>query len=228
MTDFLRDLRFGVRMLAKRPGTSALAIVALALGIGLTATMFSIVNAAFLRGLPFDEASRILYVGEMNTQLPDRPQALNVHDFVEIRSSQTSFEEFAAFGGTRADITGEDQIPQRYSGQVLTANALKLMRISPVLGRGFMEADAAAGAPKVLLIHYKIWVNRFQKSLDIVNRVVRLNGEPATIIGVMPEGFGFPQTGSRTPSGIWPNPPPPWVASSTTPIRTAAMFTPAS
>lgn len=195
MTDFLRDLRFGVRMLAKRPGTSALAVVALALGIGLTTTMFSIVNAAFLRGLPFEQASRILYVGEISKQLPDRPNALNVHDFVDIRSSQTSFEELAAFGGTRADITGEDQIPQRYSGQVLTANALTVMRISPIVGRGFTEADAGAGAPKVLLIHYKIWVNRFQKSPDIINRVVRLNGEPATIIGVMPEGFGFPQTG---------------------------------
>lgn len=195
MTDFLRDLRFGVRMLAKRPGTSALAIIALALGIGLTATMFSIVNAAFLRGLPFEEASRILYVGEINKQQPDRPNALNVHDFVDIRSTQTSFDELAAFGGTRADITGEDQIPQRYSGQTLTANALKVMRVSPVIGRGFTDADNAPGAPKVLLIHYKIWVNRFQKAPDIVNRVVRLNGEPATIIGVMPEGFGFPQTG---------------------------------
>lgn len=195
MTDFLRDLRFGVRMLAKRPGTSALAVVALALGIGLTTTMFSIVNAAFLRGLPFERADRILYVGELSKQLLERPNPMNVHDFIDVRAAQTTFEELAAFGNTRADITGEDQIPQRYSGQVLTPNALKVMRISPLVGRGFTEADAAAGAPKVLLIHYKIWVNRFQKSPNIVNRVIRLNGEQATIIGVMPEGFGFPQTG---------------------------------
>jgi len=69
------------------------------------------------------------------------------------------------------------------------------MRVTPLFGRGFTDADAAPGAPKVLLIHYNIWVNRFQKAPDIVNRVVRLNGEQATIIGVMPEGFGFPQTG---------------------------------
>jgi putative ABC transport system permease protein len=194
MTDFLRDLRFGARMLAKRPGTSLLAVVALALGIGLTTTMFSIVNAAFLRGLPFEEPGRIVYVGEVNKQQPDRPQPMNVHDFVDIRSVQTSFEELAAFNGTRADIAGDDQIPQRYSGQLITANALKLMRVSPVVGRGFTEADAAPGAPKVLLIHYKIWVNRFQKSPDIVHRLVRLNGEQATIVGVMPEGFGFPQS----------------------------------
>lgn len=195
MTDFLRDLRFGARMLAKRPGTSALAVVALALGIGLTTTMFSIVNAAFLRGLPFERADRILYVGEMSKQSLERPNPMNANDFIEVRSAQTSFEELAAFSGTRADITGDDQIPQRYAGQLITPNALKVMRVSPLVGRGFTDADAAKGAPKVLLIHYKIWVNRFQKSPDIVNRVVRLNGEQATIIGVMPEGFGFPQTG---------------------------------
>src|SRR4051812_23670525 len=137
MTDFLRDLRFGVRMLVKRPGTSGLAIVALALGIGLTTTMFSIVNAAFLRGLPFEEPERIVFVGEISKQLADRPNPMNVHDFVDVRSSQTSFEELAAFSGTRADITGEDQIPQRYQGQMLTANALKVMRVAPLVGRGF-------------------------------------------------------------------------------------------
>ncbi|TAK12752.1 MAG: ABC transporter permease [Acidobacteria bacterium] len=195
MSDFLRDLRFGLRMLVKRPGTSALAVIALALGIGLTTTMFSIVNAAFLRGLPFDDAGKIVYVGAINAQNPDRPNAFNVHDFVDIQKAQTSFVEFAGFAGTRADLIGEDQIPQRYEGQMLTPNALTLMRIAPVVGRGFTEADAAPGAPKVLIIHYRIWVNRFQKAPDIVNRVVRLNGEQATIIGVMPDGFGFPQTG---------------------------------
>src|SRR5690348_15768422 len=147
MTDFIRDLRFGMRMLAKRPGTSALAIIALALGIGLTATMFSIVNAAFLRGLPFEEAGNILYVGAVNKQNPDRPNAINVHDFVDFGNAQTSFEEFAAFNGARADLIGEDQIPQRYQGTELTPNALKLMRVSPVIGRGFTDADAAPGAP---------------------------------------------------------------------------------
>src|SRR5262245_55129283 len=104
MTDLLRDLRFGARMLAKRPGTSVLAIVALALGIGLTATMFSIVNAAFLRGLPFERADRIMYVGEVTKQSLDRPNAMRVHDFIDVRAAQTSFEEIGAFGSTRADI----------------------------------------------------------------------------------------------------------------------------
>jgi predicted permease len=195
MTDFIRDLRFGVRMLAKRPGTSALAVLALALGIGLTTTMFSIVNAAFLRGLPFEQPGKIMYVGMADQKNIGRPNAFNVHDFVEFQKTQTSFEEFAGFNDVRADFIGDDRIPQRYDGFRLTPNALKLMRVSPVIGRGFTDADAAPGAPKVLLIHYKIWVNQFQKSPDVINRVVRLNGEQATIIGVMPDGFGFPQTG---------------------------------
>lgn len=195
MSTVFRDLRFGVRMLLKRPGTSALAVVAVALGIGLTTTMFSIVNAAFLRGLPFEEGRRILYVGAVTPESPDRPQSINVHDFADLRAMQTSFEELAGFYGLRADIVGEDQIPRRYSGQVLTANALKLMRVAPLLGRGFTDADAVQGAPKVVLIGYPIWVTRFQQSSDVVNKVIRLNGEQATIIGVMPKGFGFPQTG---------------------------------
>jgi predicted permease len=194
MTDFLRDLRFGVRMLAKRPGTSALAVLALALGIGLTTTMFSIVNAAFLRGLPFEQPGKIMYIGMADQKNIERPRPFNVHDFAEFQNAQTSFEEFAGFSDVRADLIGDDRIPQRFEGAALTPNALKLMRIAPVAGRGFTDADAAPGAPKVLLIHYKIWVNQFQKSPDVINRVVRLNGEQATIIGVMPEGFGFPET----------------------------------
>src|ERR1041384_3024759 len=98
MGDFLRDVGLGGRMLAKRPGTSALAIVALSLGIGLTTTMFSIVNAAFLRGLPFEEPGRILYVGSTSLKNPaDRPNPFNIHDFLDFRRDQKSFDDLAGF-----------------------------------------------------------------------------------------------------------------------------------
>jgi predicted permease len=193
-------------MLVKRPGTSALAVLALALGIGLTTTMFSIVYAAFLRGLPFERPKEIVYVGAVNTQDPQRPGAMTVHDFADLGAAQRSFETFAAFASARADIAEGDQPPTRYEGQALTPNALRVMRTAPVLGRGFTDADAEPGAPKVLILGYTAWTNQFQQAPDIVGRRVKLNGEPATIVGVMAEGFGFPQTGEVwTPLTI--NPP---------------------
>lgn len=206
MRELVRDLRFGARMLIKRPGTSALAVLALALGIGLTATMFSIVYAAFLRGLPFERPKEIVYVGAVNTKDPQRPGSTTVHDFVDLRDAQRSFETFAAFAYARADIADGDQPPTRYEGQALTPNALRVMRTAPALGRGFTDADAEPGAPKVLILGYTAWTNQFHRAADVVGRRVNLNGAPATIIGVMAEGFGFPQTGEVwTPLTI--NPP---------------------
>src|SRR6185369_14586779 len=110
----------GIRAVLKRPGTSALAIIALGLSIGLTTTMFSIVQAAFLRGLPFDRSDRIMYVGRGNAQNPGRPGSVPSDDFVDWQKSQQSFEELAAFDTTSA-VVSDGLAPERYRAARLTA-----------------------------------------------------------------------------------------------------------
>jgi predicted permease len=189
----LADLRYAVRMLRKRPGTSALAIFALALGIGLTTTMFSIVQGAFLRGLPFDEADRLLSVGTRQTSSPN-PQETTLHDFTDWRARQHTFEELVAMSRPRVTLASEADGAARYDAEMVTPNLLKMLRVRPVAGRDFTDADGRPGAPRVLIIGYAAWQSQFHADPGIVGRVVRLDSEPATIVGVAPPKFGFPET----------------------------------
>src|SRR6186997_2030700 len=123
----IADFRYGFRMLVKRPGTSLLAIVALGLGIGLTTTMFSIVQGAFLRGLPFEESERIIHLGRVNVTdaaaANPNIQAVPLDDLKDWREAQQSFEELAAFQQRTANVTG-GLAPERYRAASLTPNAL--------------------------------------------------------------------------------------------------------
>jgi len=189
-----------IRALLKRPGMSALAIVALALGIGLTTTMFGIVNGVILRGLPFDRADRILAVGDYPRKAagPPRPRGLGVADYLDVAKTQRSFEELGASSQyeDRGDLVGPDGIPLRYEAARLSANALHVLRVQPIVGRGFTEADALPGTERtdrVVLIGEAVWTAQFQRDPNIVGKVIRANREPATIIGVLPASFGFPE-----------------------------------
>jgi len=187
------DVRQSFRALAARPGTSILAMLALALGIGLTTTMFSIVQGAFLRGLPFEDSDRIMYVGRANSARPDRPNSTTIHDFLDWRQNQKSFEQLAAFSTTSVVVTG-GMAPERYRAARFTANLLPLLRVKPVLGTGFTEADCQKGAPAVALMAHRVWVNQFRQDPSVLEQVVRINGVPTKIVGVLPPKFGFPQT----------------------------------
>jgi predicted permease len=185
-----------VRLLLKRPGITALAVTALGLGIGLTTTMFSIVNGVLLRGLPFDEADRIVVVGAFDKKRPEAPRPGNMAApaYFELRKLQRSFEDLAAsysFDGA-VTLLGPDGIPLRHEGARLTSNVLQLLRTAPIKGRGFTEADTQPGAEKVVLIGESVWNSQFLGDPDIVGRVIRVNAEPTMIVGVMPASFGFP------------------------------------
>ena len=185
------------RLLLKRPGISALAVIALGLGIGLTTTTFSIVNGVMLRGLPFEQADRIAIVGAFEKKRPEPPRAGNLAApvFFDLKAAQRSFEDLAASYTFDGDVTllGPDGIPLRYEGARLTSNVLHVLRTAPIKGRGFSEADAQPGAEKVVLIGESVWNSQFQRDPDVVGRVIRVNGEPTTIVGIMPASFGFPE-----------------------------------
>jgi predicted permease len=181
-------------MIRKNPGASALAVVALALGIGLTTTMFSIVQGAILRGLPFEESEKIQFLSVVTPNNQGRGDPVSYHDFVDWRSQQTSFESLEGYSNLGMTVTGASGYPERLRGLRVTPGLFRALRATPIVGRDFTEADAQPGAPAVIIIGHRIWETRYGSSPSALGQTLNVNGVPATVIGVMPPKFGFPQT----------------------------------
>jgi predicted permease len=194
MEAFIKDIRFGVRMLLKHPSLSLIVIGTFGLGIGLTTTVFRMVNGALWKGLPVPQAERVVAVERTNLARDANPIGITVHDYADWRDQQNVFDEFAIFGGWELTInlSGSEGRPERYRGGVSTANLFDVLQVSPVLGRTFREGEDLPGAEQVVLIGFDVWRDRFESSADVIGRNVTANGVRHTIVGVMPEGFGFP------------------------------------
>lgn len=185
-----RDLRYGCRALARSPGTSILATVALALGIGLTTVMFSIIYGTLMRGLPYDGGNRIAVV-ERSAAVDGMEETLPMHEFLAFRSAQRSFEDFGAYLPSTVNLSGDDR-PERVAATRITAGGMAVPRVRPLLGRVVQAADEAPSSPLVVILSYGLWRDRYAADSGVVGRALRINGLPATIVGVMPEAFDFP------------------------------------
>ena len=192
MLDLINDIRFGARMFAKHAGLSGLAIIALALGIGLTTTMFSIVYAAMLKGLPYERADRLVALFRNRPAQGIEFLQISIHDFADWRDQQTSFEALAAFYVETVNVGGTEGQPIRYYGAYTSANLFDILRVRPILGRTFRPEEEKPSAAQVIILSYRAWQDRFHGDRDIIGRAVRANAEITTIIGVMPQGFDFP------------------------------------
>ncbi len=192
MREFVRELGFALRSLRSQPGLSFIAVTALGLGIGFTAVMFSIVYGALYRGLPFTDGDRICAVIGTNPQEDIEQTPVSIHDYTDWREQQTSLEELAAFYSGTVNVTVGEQ-PERYDGAFMTASAFRVVGVQPFLGRTFTDEEARPGAPPLLVLGHHVWRDRFASDPGVLGRAVKVNGEEATIIGVMPEGFRFPQ-----------------------------------
>ena len=186
------DLRFGFRMIAKNRGLAAIAITAFALGIGLTTVTVSIVYGALMRGLPFPESDRLIHVEESRPEYGVESRAISIPDFADWRAQQTAFEDLSGFTMGTANLAVAGEKPERYSAAYTTANMFDLVRARPHIGRGLSAADDAPGAPQVALLSDELWRHGFGADPAVLGRAVRVNGEPTTIVGVMPRGFRFP------------------------------------
>ena len=192
MTSLLGDIRYGVRILVKRPGLSALAVVALAVGIGLTTTMFSIVYAAALKGLPYERSDRLVAIFRNHPAQGVEFTGVTIHDFMDWREQQKSFEALAAFYVETVNVAGTEGRPIRYYGAYASANLFDILRVRPIVGRSFRPEEDRPSAPLVMLLSYRAWQDRFHGDPEIVGRHVRANAEMTTIVGVMPKTFDFP------------------------------------
>jgi predicted permease len=187
---FLRDIRHGVRMLIKSPGVSAIAVVALALGIGVTATMFSIVYGALLRGLPFEKADRTYAIRRIDLE-SGNGVGIPIHDYLDWRGRQASFETLAGFYTGTVNLRGSEA-PERYDGAFVTADTFDIAGVQAAMGRTFLPGEDTPAADPVILLGHELWRDRFAADPAIVGQTVRANGEQMTVVGVMPESFWFP------------------------------------
>jgi len=185
------DIRFAGRLLVKDRWFTLVAAIALAMGIGANATVFTFVNAVLVRGLPIAEPDRTMAVDSYD-RVRNRGLGVSYLDFQDWRERARTFEAFAAYSGTVANVSDEGQPPERFSGQHISANGLALLGQRPVLGRDFTADDDRRGAAGVVILGHGMWMNRYGGSPSILGRTIRVNDVPATVIGVMPEGFKFP------------------------------------
>jgi predicted permease len=188
----LKDLVFGFRSLAKRPSSAVISVLVLSIGIGLSTFMFSIVYGVWLRGLDVPEADRLTMIFQTNLERDVNQRSVPVHDLYDWREQQRSFEGLAGWYSGTVNVSGGGEDPERFSGAFVTPNLFDVLRVQPILGRGFVEGDEQPGAPFTAILAYDVWQNRFGGEADVLGTVIKANGEQATIIGVMPEGYGFP------------------------------------
>ncbi len=205
----LQDLRFAFRMLASHRWFSLAVIVTLALGIGINTTVFTLVNAVLFKPVPIPGGERIVTVANENLAKHDKRSRSNVSwpDYLDYKAQNRSFDGVEASSRNQGVISEPGIPPERFSMARVTPGLFSLLRTPPIAGRNFTPADGKAGAENVVLLGYGVWQNRYAGALHVVGRAVRINGQPATIIGVMPAGFKFPNNEdfwmALTPDGEW-------------------------
>ncbi|MGH8093650.1 MAG: ABC transporter permease [Chthoniobacterales bacterium] len=199
LESFFQDLRIGLRMLVKDKTFFVLAVTVLALGICGVTTQFTVVNAIVLRGFSFPHPEQLMNVGLIDPQGTDQNNNFgngnipSAQDYEDLRAGQQSFALMAAYlNGSTINVTYKKN-PQRYTGGYVTEDFFKIVDVKPILGRDFTAADNKPGAEKVTILGNEIWKRDFNGDPHIVGQAIRINGKAATIIGVMPPNFKFPQ-----------------------------------
>jgi len=188
----MHDLKYALRGLAKSPGFTAVAVLTLALCIGANSAIFSVVNTILLKPYPWPGSDRLVYVNTYYPKINPHPiSGLAIPDYLDHRAGVPSFAESALISGQSANLSLDGQ-PERVYGLMVTPSLFSLLQTRPALGRAFTEAEAEPGAARTIVLNHAFWQSRFGGDPAIVGRAIRLNGEPHTVVGVMPEGFYFP------------------------------------
>ena len=183
-----QDLRFAFRTLRKSPVFSFTVVLVLALGIGSTTLMFTLVNSLLLRGPAFPEAERLFMLWQKIPQ-EDRT-SFSVKEFAAWEKQTEVFDQLATFTGTGFTITGRGE-PELVLGQMVTPSFFQLLRTAPVLGRAFVESEGKVGQDHAVILSQALWLQKFGGRPDVLGERVTMNGEPYTIVGVMAETFDF-------------------------------------
>ena len=182
----IKDIRYGLRMLTKNPGVSAIAILTLALGIGANTAIFSVISAVLLNPLPYKDPDRLVSLWE-NVPTHGRWRAAPAN-FLDWKKQNTVFEDVVAFGGATATLTGDGD-PEQLSGTAVTPGYFEVVGVQPALGRAFQPEEYKLGQDRVVILGHNLWQQRYGGDKNIINRTVVLDGSSCTVVGVMPAGL---------------------------------------
>ncbi len=191
METFLQDVRYGLRMLLKSPGFAAVAIIALALGIGANSAIFSVVNAVLIRPLPFHQPDKLAWVSE---HMPKGDfNAVPAPDLLEWQDQSHVFEDVAGYSTDNWNMTGGAGEPERIPGALVGANMFSMLGVQPVSGRAFTKEEDLPGGEPVVILMSSLWQKRFASNPDVIGKTLTLNDKIYTVIGVMPANFRLPE-----------------------------------
>ena len=203
METFLQDLRYSMRTLWKSPGFTVIAVVALALGIGANTAIFSVVNAVLLRPLPYQSPERLVWIWETSPINEIKQEVASYPNFNDWRQQSQSFDSMCAFVGTNLILTGTDGTPERLPGAAIVGDFFSVLGVQPMLGRAFFPEENQGGAQRAVILSHALWQRRFGGNRELVGQTVTLQGNPFTVVGVMPPQFQHPEPGVRQPPQLW-------------------------
>jgi putative ABC transport system permease protein len=210
MNTLWQDLRYSVRMLLKKPSFTAIAVLALAIGIGANTAIFSVVNGILLRPLPYKNFERISMIWMDNPKLGVAEDWHSYPNYVDYKEQNQSFEDMAAFNDRTFNLTGAGD-PVRVVGVWTTASLFSVLGVEPALGHVFTEAEEEPGKDLVVVLSNGLWQRRFGGDRGIIGQPINMNGANRTVIGVMPASFSFPEKSTEV-----------WIPLAVTPQRKQA------
>jgi putative ABC transport system permease protein len=191
LSDLVRDMRHALRLLARQPGFTLVAVLTFAVGIGVNTAVFSVFSGVLLRPLPYPDADRITLLWTDNRREGIRDDIGSYPNFRDWKEQSTSYAHMAGFTPSNFTLTGADE-PERLEGASVSAAFFDVMGIRPSLGRTFTEASETPGQDRVVVLSDGLWQRRFGGTPDVLGRTMTLSGEPYEIVGVMPPALRFP------------------------------------
>ena len=189
MDSVIKDLKFALRSLVKRPGFTAVAVITLALGIGGSTAIFTVVDAALLRGLPYKSPDRLVHLWEKTPQDTFSKREFSYPDYQDYQKNN-SFEGLAAYTGGRVVLSGDGE-PESVGGPRVNSDFFRVLGVEPILGRTFQAGEDQQGGPRVVVLTYGLWQRRFGGDTGVIGRGLTINGQGYEIIGVLPSTFQF-------------------------------------
>jgi putative ABC transport system permease protein len=197
-----QHLRFAVRMLSKNPAFTTIAVLTIALGIGATTAMFSVVNGVLLSPFPFSDPDRLVTIKNQIPKLGPTPFSVPAPDVLTYGRETKSFTGVAGYQESTYDLTGEGE-PRKVQGARLTSNVLSVLGAAPMLGRNFTLDEDRTGNERVVILSYRMWRSLFASNPNVLDKTITLDRKPYTVVGVMGKDFVFPMKTQLDASELW-------------------------
>ena len=185
-----QDIKYGARMLLKNPGVTIVVIIALALGIGANSAIFSVVNAVFLRPLPYEDSDRLVFLNEKSAVLDE--MSISYPNFTDWRNQNQTFEKMGVYNRGSYNLTGAGEAERIVTGSNVSGSVFRSACECRCIGRVFNNEEDKPGGTPVAVLSYALWQRRFGGQASVLNQAITLNGKSYTIIGVMPETYAYP------------------------------------